>query len=101
MILSPDFVESMTQAGHLHRRQMRKGTEIPYLSHIIAVATIVLELGGTEEEAIGALLHDAVEDQGGQPILDWIGRRFGSTVANIVEGCTDAHVYLKPAWRKR
>ena len=101
MILSPDFVEALTQAGHLHRKQTRKGTEIPYLSHIMAVATIVLEHGGSEEEAIAALLHDAVEDQGGQPVLDWIRRRFGTTVADIVEGCTDAYAEPKPEWQKR
>jgi len=101
MILSPDFVEALTQAAHLHRRQMRKGTEIPYISHIMAVAAIVLEHGGTEEEAIAALLHDAVEDQGGQPILEWIRRRFGSGVADIVDGCTDTYIEPKPAWRQR
>lgn len=101
MILSPDFTEALTQAAQLHRRQMRKGTEIPYISHIMAVASIVLEHGGGEEEAIAALLHDAVEDQGGQPVLDWIRRRFGSNVADIVQGCTDAYVEPKPEWRKR
>jgi hypothetical protein len=80
---------------------MRKGTEIPYISHLTAVAGIVLEHGGTEEEAIAALLHDAVEDQGGKPILEWIRRRFGTAVADIVDGCTDTCVEPKPDWRKR
>ena len=101
MILSPDFTEALTQAAQLHRRQMRKETEIPYISHLMAVASIVLEHGGTEEEAIAALLHDAVEDQGGKPILEWIRRRFGPAVADIVDGCTDTYVEPKPEWRKR
>ena len=101
MILSPDFTEALTQAAQLHRKQTRKGTEIPYISHLMAVAGIVLEHGGTEEEAIAALLHDAVEDQGGKPILEWIRRRFGPALADIVDGCTDAYVEPKPEWRKR
>jgi (p)ppGpp synthase/HD superfamily hydrolase len=67
----------------------------------MAVAGIVLEHGGTEEEAIAALLHDAVEDQGGKPILEWIRRRFGPAVAEIVDGCTDTYIEPKPEWRKR
>jgi (p)ppGpp synthase/HD superfamily hydrolase len=101
MILSPDFVEALTQAAHLHRKQYRKGTSIPYISHLMAVASIVLEHGGTEVEVIAALLHDAVEDQGGEPILEWIRRRFGSAVADIVDGCTDTYIEPKPEWRKR
>ena len=101
MILSPDFTEALTQAAQLHRKQMRKETEIPYISHLMAVASIVLEHGGTEEEAIAALLHDAVEDQGGKPILEWIRRRFGPAVADIVDGCTDTCVEPKPKWQQR
>lgn len=80
---------------------MRKGTTIPYLSHLIAVSGIALEHGANEDEAIAALLHDAVEDQGGQPTLDMIRERFGAAVADIVDGCTDAFVDPKPAWRPR
>jgi GTP pyrophosphokinase len=65
------------------------------------VAGLVLEYGGTEDEAIAALLHDAVEDQGGQPTLERIRRRFGSAVAEIVESCSDADVVPKPEWRRR
>ena len=101
MILSPDFTEALTQAAQLHRKQMRKGTGIPYISHLMAVASIVLEHGGTEEEAIAALLHDAVEDQGGKPILEWVRRRFGAAVADIVDGCTDAYGEPKPEWQQR
>ena len=101
MLLSPDFIDALTQAAQLHRRQLRKGTEIPYMAHVLAVAGIVLEHGGSETEAIAALLHDAVEDQGGQPVLDWIRRRFGDDVAAIVAGCTDAYVEPKPPWQQR
>jgi (p)ppGpp synthase/HD superfamily hydrolase len=101
MILSPDFTEALTQAASLHRKQYRKGTEIPYIAHLMAVASIVLEHGGTEVEAIAGILHDAVEDQGGEPVLNWIRHRFGSAVADIVDGCTDTYVEPKPEWRQR
>ena len=73
----------------------------PYLAHLLAVAAIVMEHGGNEDEAIAALLHDAVEDQGGLPTLEEIRRRFGPAVAEIVEGCSDAVVTPKPPWRQR
>jgi GTP pyrophosphokinase len=65
------------------------------------VAAIALEHGADEDQAIAALLHDAVEDQGGVPVRDEIGRRFGGAVAEIVEGCTDADTMPKPPWRAR
>jgi (p)ppGpp synthase/HD superfamily hydrolase len=99
--LSPDFAEALSYAAQLHKEQTRKGGTIPYISHLISVAGIVLEYGGSEDEAIAALLHDAVEDQGGLPTLERIRRRFGGTVAEIVEGCTDADVIPKPPWRAR
>jgi (p)ppGpp synthase/HD superfamily hydrolase len=101
MLLSPDFAEALTFAAHLHSAQTRKGTEVPYVSHLLCVAGLVLEFGGTEDEAIAALLHDAVEDQGGQLTLERIRRRFGSAVADIVEACSDADVLPKPEWRQR
>ena len=101
MMLSPDFVDALSFAAQLHNAQTRKGTEIPYISHLLGVAGLVLEFGGSEDEAIAALLHDAVEDQGGQPTLDRIRRRFGQTVADIVDGCSDADVWPKPPWRAR
>jgi (p)ppGpp synthase/HD superfamily hydrolase len=101
MLLSPDFAEALTFAAHLHSAQTRKGGDVPYISHLLCVAGLVLEYGGTEDEAIAALLHDAVEDQGGQPTLERIRRRFGSTVADIVEACSDADVLPKPKWRPR
>jgi (p)ppGpp synthase/HD superfamily hydrolase len=91
----------MVFAMRLHADQKRKGTEVPYFSHLMAVASIVLEYGGTETEAIAALLHDAVEDQGGAPTRELIRQRFGDEVAAIVDGCTDAEVMPKPPWRER
>lgn len=101
MLLSPDFVEALTFAAQLHSTQTRKGTETPYVSHLLCVAELVLEFGGNEDEAIAALLHDAVEDRGGQPTLERIRRRFGSAVADIVEACSDTDVEPKPPWRRR
>jgi len=88
-------------ASELHSGQVRKGTHIPYVSHLLAVASLVLEAGGNEEEGVAALLHDAVEDQGGRATLLNIRERFGETVAIIVEGCTDADVIPKPPWLAR
>ena len=101
MTLSPRFLEALGFAAELHLDQKRKGTDIPYLSHILAVASIVMEHGGTEDEVIAALLHDAVEDRGGRPMLEQIRQRFGDSVAGIVEGCTDAFVEPKPPWKPR
>jgi (p)ppGpp synthase/HD superfamily hydrolase len=88
-------------ATQLHATQKRKGSGVPYISHLLAVAAIVLEHGGTEDEAIAALLHDAVEDQGGQATLAVIRDRYGDTVAAIVAGCTDTDEVHKPSWRPR
>lgn len=101
LLLSSDFCEAVEYAVQMHLRQFRKGTSIPYVSHVLSVASLVLEYGGTEDEAIAALLHDTVEDQGGRQILDRIRRRFGDGVAVIVEGCTDADTIPKPPWRER
>lgn len=99
--LTSRFDEALVYASELHRAQVRKGGTIPYLAHLLAVTAIVLEHGGTEEEAIAALLHDAVEDQGGPPTLEAIRTRFGEDVAAIVDGCTDATTVPKPPWRER
>ncbi len=99
--LGPDFDIALRFASDTHRGQKRKGSEVPYVSHLLAVCALVLENGGTEAEAIAALLHDAPEDCGGQPMLDEIRRRFGDEVAEIVEGCTDTLEDPKPAWRPR
>ncbi len=101
MILSPRFEEALQYAAVVHAGQLRKGTRVPYLSHLLAVTALVLEHGGDETEAIAALLHDAVEDAGGAGRLADIRRRFGDEVADIVEGCTDADVLPKPPWPER
>ncbi len=99
--LSARFEEALTFAVRLHGGQVRKGTTIPYVSHLLAVASIALEYGAGEDEAIAALLHDAAEDQGGEATLDEIRSRFGDAVAEIVQSCTDAWTIPKPPWRKR
>ena len=88
-------------ASRLHATQKRKGTEIPYIAHLMSVAALVIEDGGDEDEAIAGLLHDAVEDQGGRETLEEICRRFGERVAGIVYGCTDAETLPKPPWLER
>ena len=101
IILTERFEEALGYAAHLHALQKRKGTSIPYVAHLLSVTSLVLENGGDEDQAIAALLHDAVEDQGGLPTLQEIRRLFGERVARIVDGCTDAYVHPKPPWRKR
>jgi GTP pyrophosphokinase len=100
-LLTERFDQALVWASQLHREQRRKGGGAPYISHLLAVAALVLEAGGDEDEAIAALLHDAVEDQGGAPILAQIERRFGARVASIVAGCTDTDQTPKPPWRER
>jgi len=101
MGLSSRFSDALSYVTALHAEQRRKVSGEPYLAHLLAVAAIVMEHGGNEDEAIAALLHDAVEDQGGMATLEDIRRRFGATVAEIVEGCTDAMGSPKPPWRQR
>jgi (p)ppGpp synthase/HD superfamily hydrolase len=98
---SPRFDQALICAHQLHARQTRKGTTIPYIGHPLAVTSIVIENGGTEDEVIAALLHDAVEDQGGAATREEIRRRFGENVAVIVDGLTDTDQTPKPPWRKR
>lgn len=100
-MLSTGFEEALVYATRLHKDQYRKGTPVPYISHLLAVCSIVLDYGGGEDEAIAALLHDAVEDQGGQSTLDAIRERFGAAVADVVAGCSDSDVWPKPPWRRR
>jgi len=101
MPISPRFLEAVSYAAALHGNQRRKFSGEPYLAHLLAVAAIVMEHGGDEDEAIAALLHDAAEDQGGPPTLAEIRRRFGEPVAQIVDGCTDTTDNPKPPWRPR
>jgi (p)ppGpp synthase/HD superfamily hydrolase len=99
--LSPRFSEAVAYACEAHRDQPRKRTEIPYVAHLLAVTAIVLEHGATEDEAIAAILHDVVEDQGGPPRLANVRAKFGDAIADIVAACTDADVTPKPPWRER
>jgi GTP pyrophosphokinase len=101
MKLTARFREALVYAAELHAEQMRKASDVPYVAHLLGVASIALEHGADEDEAIAALLHDAVEDQGGQRTADAIRRRFGDRVTEIVLGCTDADTIPKPPWRER
>ena len=99
--LSARFEDALAYAARLHAGQLRKGTKIPYVAHLLSVASIALRHGASEDEAIAALLHDAVEDQGGAATRQEISRRFGENVARIVDGCTDTDITPKPPWRPR
>jgi hypothetical protein len=101
MALTPRFAEALTYAFDAHWGQPRKGISVPYVSHLLAVAALVLEDGGDETDAIAALLHDAVEDSGGPARLADIQNRFGPGVAGIVEVCSDTDKTPKPPWRVR
>jgi adenosylhomocysteine nucleosidase len=100
-MLTERFQEALVYASQLHANQNRKASATPYISHLLGVTALVLEAGGDEDQAIAALLHDAVEDQGGMETLVAIRRRFGERVARIVDGCTDAYQRPKPPWKKR
>ncbi|NMB54750.1 MAG: HD domain-containing protein [Leptolinea sp.] len=101
MRLTDRFKDALGFAVDLHADQRRKGSGIPYIAHLLGVASLVLEYGGNEDEAIAALLHDAVEDQGGQPTRQMIAKKYGENVAQIVDGCTDSDTIPKPPWRTR
>jgi len=100
-ILTERFDRALALASEHHRRQLRKGTTVPYMSHLLGVTSLVLEMGGDETEAIGALLHDAVEDGGGRPMLERIRSEFGDDVARIVEANSDSETEPKPPWGQR
>nr|WP_199223916.1 HD domain-containing protein [Paraconexibacter algicola] len=100
-LLTKRFDAALTYASGHHRRQLRKGSGIPYVAHLLAVAAIALEMGADEDEAIGALLHDVVEDGGGPAALADIRERFGAAVATIVQANSDTDVEPKPPWRER
>jgi (p)ppGpp synthase/HD superfamily hydrolase len=101
MTLTQRFDEAVRYAREVHASQTRKGSSAPYISHLLGVASIVLDDGGTEDEAIGALLHDAAEDHGGRPRLEDIRAKFGDAVARIVEDCTDSWETPKRPWAER
>ena len=99
--LTQRFTDALAYATEVHAGQSRKGTSVPYVAHVLGVCALVLEDGGGEDEAIAALLHDAVEDGGGRPRLEDIRRRFGDRVAGIVWACSDTDETPKPPWKER
>lgn len=99
MAYTERFEEALVHASRLHGDQIRKGSETPYINHLLAVAAIVGENGGTEDEVIAALLHDAIEDT--EETKESLAKRFGGNVAETVDGCSDADVIPKPEWRPR
>ncbi|HYJ30182.1 MAG TPA: HD domain-containing protein [Allosphingosinicella sp.] len=101
MLLGKRFDEALVYASHIHGGQLRKGTSTPYLAHLLGVASLALESGADEDEAIAALLHDSVEDCGGAARLEDIRTRFGDRVAGIVADCSDSDTDPKPPWRQR
>ena len=108
-MLSTRFDHALSYASMIHRIQVRKGSKIPYISHLLSVASITLEFGGNEDQAIAALLHDAAEDQGGEVRLHDIRITFGENVEKIVRDCSDSLGAEKPVnagdrkieWRHR
>ena len=99
--LTGRFKDALGFAFDLHATQVRKGSGVAYIAHLLGVAGLVIEDGGDEDESIAALLHDAVEDQGGHATLEKIRERYGERVAQIVEGCSDSREQPKPPWRGR
>lgn len=100
--LGERFRQAILFASELHANQVKKGgRNIPYISHLLGVTSLVIEAGGDEDMAIAALLHDAVEDQGGRPTLERIHAEYGDRVAHIVEGCTNSETEPKPPWLER
>lgn len=99
--MTPRYLAGVAYASELHHGHVRKGSGVPYLSHLLSVSALVLENGGDEDQAIAGLLHDGPEDCGGEPVLVEIERRFGPRVAAIVQACTDTVLEPKPPWRDR
>ena len=101
-LLSARFQEALGYATGLHAPQVRKGTDVPYITHLLAVCSLVLEDGADEDQAIAALLHDAIDDQprAGKTAKE-IRRKFGERVLSVVEACTDAMEHPKRPWIER
>lgn len=102
--LSPRITDAFEMARVVHADDVLKGTDLPYLVHLLDVCSVALRHGADEDQAIGALLHDVVEDGGGAPMLDQIRSRFGDRVADIVLACSDSlevDSTNKPAWWPR
>lgn len=100
-MLTLRFSQALVYAADAHSAQTRKGTSVPYVAHVLAVAALALENGANEDEAIAALLHDTVEDCGGLPRLAEVRERFGPAVAAIVMGCSDSTETPKRPWKER
>jgi (p)ppGpp synthase/HD superfamily hydrolase len=103
MAYSERFEEALGFAAAIHREQVRKGSDVPYVTHLMGVASLVGEAGGSEDQVIAGLLHDAIEDCVGEipDIREQIAARFGRAVLDMVEACTDADTVPKPPWRER
>ena len=101
----PAYTERMHDAlavgARLHKHQRRKGTTIPYLSHLLGACSIALEYGADEDQAIAALLHDVIEDVEPVEQARAAVAEFGPEVLRIVEACTDTDAHPKPPWRER
>lgn len=101
ILLGERFRQAFSLANQLHADQTRKLSTVPYIAHLLGVASLVIEDGGSEDEAVAALLHDAPEDQGGEATLALIEEQFGERVARIVADCSDTFEKPKPPWRER
>ncbi|MCP4639599.1 MAG: HD domain-containing protein [bacterium] len=101
MHYSHRIADAFALAHELHRQQRRRGSRVPYITHLMAVAALVGEYGGDEDQVIAALLHDGAEDAGGVVTLERIRQAFGDRVAQHVEGCSDTVDDPKPPWRGR
>ena len=100
-LYSERLIQALEAAALMHAAQRRKGSDIPYLAHLIGTCAIALEYGADEEEAIAALLHDAIEDVTPTEAARAAVAGFGPRVLRIVEGCTDTDQHPKPPWRPR
>lgn len=101
MILTQRFENACIYAHRLHSTQLRADGKTPYIAHLMSVAALVLEMGGDEDEAIAALLHDAIEDQGGEQVRQCIQQEFGDRVTQIVKDCTEMVHHPPLSWRDR
>jgi len=99
--LGPRFRDALAYAAEVHADQRRKGNDVPYVAHLLAVASTVIEAGGSEDQAVAALLHDTLEDHPDKVNRAGLSARFGEEVARIVVACSDTEVEPKPPWHER